>query len=73
MITRILDLCEEKGMNINQLGTKAGLNPATIRSIVKKRCVSPKADTIYYICLGFGISMKEFFDTDLFNDIIDDD
>ena len=73
MITRILDLCKEKGMNINQLGTQAGINPSTIRSIIKKRCVSPKAETVYYICLGFGISLKEFYDSELFENVIDND
>lgn len=73
MITRILDLCKEKNMNINQLGTQAGINPSTIRSIIKKRCVSPKAETVHYICIGFGISLKEFYDSELFENVIDND
>ena len=73
MIKRILELCEEKKMNINQLGTQAGLNPSTIRSIIKKRCASPKAETVYYICIGFGITQKEFYDSELFDNVIDDD
>ena len=73
MIKRIEELCREKGMNINQLGTQAGINPSTIRSIVKKRCESPKAETVYYICIGFGISLKEFYDSELFENVIDDD
>ncbi len=73
MIKRIEELCEEKHMNINKLGNQAGINPSTIRSIVKKRCVSPKAETVHYICIGFGISLKEFYDSDLFENIIDND
>lgn len=72
MIKRIHDLCKEKNMNINKLGNQAGLNPSTIRSIVKKRCESPKAETVYYICIGFGISLKEFYDSELFENIDDD-
>ncbi|MBR6034348.1 MAG: helix-turn-helix transcriptional regulator [Clostridia bacterium] len=60
-------------MNINKLGNQAGINPSTIRSIMKKRCDSPKAETVHYICIGFGISLKEFYDSDLFENIIDDD
>ena len=72
MIKRIHELCEKNNMNINKLGNQAGLNPSTIRSIVKKRCISPKAETVYYICIGFGISLREFYDSEIFDDIDDD-
>lgn len=64
---------QEKSMNVNQLSTIAGINPSTVRSILKERCKSPKAETVYYICLGFNITMKEFYDSELFKDIEDDD
>lgn len=73
IITRIQELLKEKNMNVNQLSTRAGINSSTIRSILKKRCASPKAETIYYICLGFDITMQEFYDTELFCDIDDND
>ncbi len=72
MIKRIEQLCKEKKMNINQLATRAGINPSTIRSIMKKRCDSPKAETVHYICIGFGIELKEFYDSELFENIDDD-
>lgn len=72
MIKRIEELCEINNMNINKLGTRAGVNPSTIRSIMKKRCDSPKAETVHYICIGFGISLKDFYDSELFDNIDDD-
>lgn len=72
MIRRIEELCIANKMNINQLATRAGINPSTIRSIMKKRCDSPKAETVHYICIGFGISLKEFYDSELFENIDDD-
>lgn len=72
MIKRIEQLCEINNMNINMLGIRAGINPSTIRSIMKKRCDSPKAETVHYICVGFGISLKDFYDSELFNNIDDD-
>lgn len=72
MIKRINELCTQKKMNINQLATRAGINPSTIRSIMKKRCDSPKAETVHYICIGFGISLKDFYDSELFENIDDD-
>jgi len=69
---RILELCNEKKMNVNMLSNRAGMNPSTIRSILKKRCKSPKTDTIYYICIGFDITLKEFYDSPIFENIDDD-
>lgn len=69
---RILQLCQEKNMNVNQLALLSGINPSTIRSILKIRCKTPNSQTIYYLCLGFGISLKDFYDSDLFANLSDD-
>ena len=58
---RILSLLEENNMNVNMLSIKAGINPSTIRSILKERAKVPKVDTLYYICIGFEITLKDFF------------
>lgn len=71
--SRILDLCHKKNMNINMLAVRAGMNPSTLRSILKKRCKSPKAETVHYICIGFDMSLKEFYDAPVFENIDDDD
>jgi len=64
---KIKKLCIEKNMNINQLGIAAGINPTTIRSSLKQESSTPNTATLYYICLGFKISLKEFFDDNLFD------
>lgn len=69
---RINQLCEEKKMNINKLAIASGINPSTIRSIFKVITKAPSSDTIYYICLGFGISLKDFYDSKLFDELDDD-
>ena len=51
----------EKNININQLAIASGINPATIRSTIKKKYSNPNTSTLYYICIGFNISMKDFF------------
>ena len=70
---RIIELCNEKKLNINQLSIKAGINPATIRSILKDRCKTPNTSTIYFLCLGFGISLEDFFAADIFHNLDDND
>ena len=52
---RIDELCKINNMNINQLAIASGINPSTIRSIFKVIKKAPSSDTIYYICIGFGI------------------
>lgn len=68
---RINQLCKEKKMNINKLAIASGINPSTIRSIFKVITKAPSSDTIYYICLGFGISLKDFYDSKLFEELDD--
>ena len=70
---RINELCKVNNMNINQLAIASGINPSTIRSIFKVIRKAPSSDTIHYICIGFGISIKEFYDSKLFDDLDDND
>ena len=70
---RIDELCKINNMNINQLAIASGINHSTIRSIFKVIRKAPSSDTIYYICIGFGISIKDFYDSKLFDDLDDDD
>lgn len=70
---RITELCKKNHMNINQLAIASGINPSTIRSIFKVIKKAPSSDTIYYICIGFGISIKDFYDSKLFEDLDDND
>lgn len=59
-------------MKINQLAIASGINPSTIRSIFKVIKKAPSSETIYYICIGFGNSIKEFYDSNLFVELDDD-
>jgi len=70
---RINELCNANNMNINQLAIASGINPSTIRSIFKVIKKAPSSDTIHYICIWFGISIKDFYDSKLFVDLDDND
>ena len=70
---RIEDLCRANNMNINQLAISAGINPSTIRSIFKVITKAPSSETTYYICLGFRISLKDFYNSSLFDNLDDND
>lgn len=70
---RINELCILNNMNINQLAIASGISPSTIRSIFKVVKKAPSSETIYYICIGFGITIKDFYDSKLFNELDDND
>lgn len=69
---RIIELCNSNNLNINALSIKAGINPSTIRNILKSRCNAPNTQTIYYICLALNIDLKDFFNSKLFSNLDDD-
>ena len=69
---RIDELCKVNNMNINQLAIASGINPSTIRSIfkvIKKEHSSTRISTIF---TRFGLSIRDFYDSKLFDDLDDD-
>ena len=63
---RIEQLCIERNMSKYALSEKSGVPQTTLTSIKKKRSTSVKIKTLYAICEGFDISLREFFDSPLF-------
>lgn len=70
---RIEELCNKNQMNINKLALASGINPSTIRSIFKVITKAHSSETIHYICIGFGISLKDFYNSNLFDELDDND
>ena len=64
---RILYLCNEKRMTINNLATLAAIPPSSLKNILYGKSQNPGIVTIKMICDGFGITLAEFFDTPEFN------
>ena len=46
---------------------KIAMPKETLKSIIDERYKTVKLDTIILICEGFGMSLSEFFNDDLFN------
>lgn len=66
---RIINLCKERGIAVNALGNISGVNPSTIYSMLNSKSQNPGVVSIQKICDGLEISIREFFDDDIFNDI----
>lgn len=63
---RIFELCEEKNMAIYKLAMASSVAPFTIKNILYGKSRNPGIVTLKMICDGFGITLDEFFDSDLF-------
>ena len=66
---RILELCGERNITINKLATLSALPPSSVKAILYGRSQNPKLLTIKMICDGLDITLAEFFDTKVFNEL----
>ena len=66
---RILNLCEERNMAVNALATVSGVSPSTVYSMLNEKSQNPGVVSLKKICDGLEISIREFFDDDLFDEL----
>lgn len=66
---RILDLCAQRGMAVNALAAEAGVSPSTVYSMLNEKSQNPGVVSIKKLCDGLNISIREFFDCPLFDDL----
>lgn len=67
LLARIKQLCKEKGMSYYNLSYKSAIPITTLLHIMEGSTENPGIFTIMKMCDGFGITMKEFFDTEEFD------
>ena len=63
---RILELCRERGISVNKLSTISGVTQSTVNNIVSGRNNSTTVSTVKKLCDGLGITIEEFFRSELF-------
>ena len=66
---RLLQLLEEKRMSIHKLATESAVAPSSIKNILYGKSKNPGVVTLKMLCDGFGISLYEFFATDVFRNL----
>ena len=66
---RILDLCAERNIAVNALATVSGIPPSTVYSMLNEKSKNPGVVSIKKICDGLEISIRDFFDIELFDDL----
>lgn len=64
---RILQLCNERNIAVNELASISGVSPSTVYSILNEKSKNPGAITIKKLCDGLEITLGEFFNTPEFD------
>ena len=66
---RILELCSLNKITVNKLATISGITQSTLNNITGGRNNSATVSTIKKICDGLEITIKDFFDSEIFEDL----
>lgn len=66
---RIIDLCHDNNISINKLAVMSGQTQSTLQSLIDGKSKKTKLLTLVRVCDSLNITLKEFFDNDLFNNI----
>ena len=63
---RIVQLCQERNISFNKLSGISGVTQSTVNNIVSGRNNSATVSTIKKLCDGLGITIEDFFSSELF-------
>ena len=63
---------KQKGMSLWALFIASGVPMSTLAAFMSKRTELIKLDTLLHICEGFGITLTEFFQDDIFKEVEQD-
>ena len=66
---RIVQICKERKMAINALANESGVSPSTIYSMLNEKSKNPGVVSIKKLCDGWGMSLREFFNSPLFDEL----
>jgi len=67
VVKRIEELCRERNLTVNGLSNASGITQSTVNDIMSGTTYNAGIVTIKKLCDGLGISVREFFDCDLFS------
>lgn len=65
--SRMLQLCDERNIAVNELANISGVSPSTVYSILNEKSQNPGAITLKKLCDGLEITLGEFFSTPEFD------
>ncbi len=66
---RLLQLCQERHLTLNKLSIICGMTQSTLNNIVNTGSKNPTVSTIKKVCDGLDMSLSQFFDSPLFDEL----
>ena len=66
---RIIELCNERQIATNALANLSGVSPSTVYSMLNEKSQNPGVVSLKKLCDGLEITLREFFDSPIFDDI----
>ena len=72
IVTRILEICEERNSNVCDIALSGGMSPSAIYDLLKGRTKCSKVITVKRFCEGADMTLSEFFDREYFNELEED-
>lgn len=66
---RILEILDKNDLSAYKLSYQGGISPSNISDVLRGKVSEPTISTILHICEGANITLKDFFDSELFNEV----
>lgn len=66
---RIEEILKSNNTSAYKLSYKSGISPSNISDIFRGKVTEPTLSTILHICEGANITLKDFFDSKLFDGV----
>ena len=66
---RIIELLEINKISAYKISYKSGISPSNISDVLRGKVSEPTVSTILHICEGANITLKDFFDSVLFDEV----
>lgn len=66
---RLIELCQMRNMTVNALANLSGVPASTVYSMLNTKSQNPGVVSLKKLCDGFEISLREFFDAPMFDDL----
>lgn len=72
-ITRIRTLSKAQRLSMYELAYKTGMPPSTVKSIMNGKSKNPGIVNIKMMAEGLGLTIREFYDDDIFDNLEQDE
>ena len=69
VVQRLLQLCAHHNISVNHLCNISDIAPSTVHSFLHSKSQNTRIETIRKLCNGLNISLVDFFNSDLFDNL----